>query len=456
MEKVKNNSDFNKLLKEDWLSILPNEINQYVKTTIEGINIQPLYDQTNQPLLNTISLSNPIEIHENEIENDPISNIVKKFLDRIESKTSGEIFSEELKQLQSKNEITFSSASFHEIGANHVQEISYLLAAISEMLHQTKENNGDISKILQSVQFELSVDTDFYMSIAKIKAFQLLIPFLLEKFTENIYFSNIIYILKTSKRTLTNEEETLNLVRKTIETIASFLSGVDFVRIIPYENNEEAARWTNNIYNLLKYESDLSNYRTLLNGSYYIENLTKQVAEKAWDHFLDIEEKGGFFHFIDSGKLFEEIKIINKNRLRALMLGDKKIVGSNAFRRVEPSINQSYSNDIIRDSEWIEKCHLLSSTSWDCIILDGATENEQTTMSEILKTLSSIGLKNEADANIIFLAGRQDAIQQYSKQNKDKIMILVGETYDCIPYSILRLTELPDAIDSIYREKGWS
>ncbi|MBP0724379.1 hypothetical protein J5Y03_04160 [Bacillus sp. RG28] len=459
MGKVKSNFDFDKIIKEDWINVLPNDLNQYVKTTLEGINIEPLYDQSSQPLLNTISISKTIDIQEYEISNDPISNIVKKLFNCAEDNAGGVHFFEELNQLQSVNHSTFSSAAFHEIGANHIQEISYLLATISELLHQVKNNNGDIRQLLHTVQFELCVDTDFYMSIAKIKAFQLLIPIVLKEFIENIDYQKIIYITKTSKRTLTNEEETLNLIRKTIETITAFLSGVDFVRIVPYEENEEAIRWTNNIYNLLKFESGLSNYRTLLNGSYYLEELTKQVAEKAWNQFLEIEEKGGFVNFVDSGEFFKDINRTNKNRLKQFMLGDKKIVGNNAFRRVEPSTKYSQDDKtyIFRDSEWIEKCHLLLSTSWDCIILDGANEEDQKINEDIFKTLSSIGLKNQTNADVIFLAGSQESMKQFINQNKDKTVIQIGINDGSeIPYSLLHITDLPDVIEKIHCEKGWN
>ncbi|QKE71601.1 hypothetical protein HPK19_01775 [Arthrobacter citreus] len=95
----------------------------------------------------------------------------------------------------------------------------------------------------------------------------------------------------------------------------------------------------------------------------------------------------------------------------------------------------------------------LKLVSWDCIILEGASEQEEELMKNVLSTLHSIGLKNKIDAKILFIAGDVEKINQFENNNPYVTVIrVVEEVNDSYQYAISTLAHLPNIIDELVNE----
>ncbi|MBC8047332.1 MAG: methylmalonyl-CoA mutase, partial [Fimbriimonadaceae bacterium] len=108
----------------------------------------------------------------------------------------------------------------------------------------------------------------------------------------------------TSTKHFNEENKHNNLIQLTTQAMSSILGGSDALSISNYDaQDNHLVRLSTNIQNMLRYESYLDNYREAANGSFYIETVTAQLAEKAWKLFQEIESDGGFLESWKNGKI---------------------------------------------------------------------------------------------------------------------------------------------------------
>lgn len=95
----------------------------------------------------------------------------------------------------------------------------------------------------------------------------------------------------------------------------------------------------------------------------------------------------------------------------------------------------------------------LKLLSWDCIILEGASEQEEELMKNVLSTLHSVGLKNKIDAKVLFIAGNVEKIDQFVIKNPFVTVIrVVEELNEDYQYAISTLAHLPNVIVELVNE----
>ena len=90
-----------------------------------------------------------------------------------------------------------------------------------------------------------------------------------------------------------------------------------------------------NIPLILKEESSFEQVRDAANGSYYIEQLSAEIAQKAWVLFLDIEKQGGLLAFHNSGKLSDELTNSHESRLSKYKSNERSLLGVNRFENTK-------------------------------------------------------------------------------------------------------------------------
>jgi methylmalonyl-CoA mutase len=186
--------------------------------------------------------------------------------------------------------ISVNSALYQNAGATIVQQIAYTIAHANEYF-----NHVELSKP-QTMVLEISVGTNYFFEIAKLRAIRLLFNLIASEHNQNW---NCHLVVTPTKRNKTLYDYNVNMLRTTTECMSAILGGADTIANLPYDalyhkDNEFGDRIARNQLLILKNESYFDKVNNPSDGSYYIESLTQQLADKALVLFKDIEANGGF------------------------------------------------------------------------------------------------------------------------------------------------------------------
>jgi len=235
--------------------------------------------------------------------------------------------------------------SFHQnSGASIVQQLSFALAKSKELV----EKLG--SEILDKLIFRFAVGSQYFFEIAKIRAFKYLFNQISKEFGKDL----IPYIfVETTIRNKAKNDQDNNLIRSTLELASAMIGGADAVFCNNYkiENPSELSKEISFKQQIvLAYESIINVFEDAASGSYFVENITQQFAEKSWKLFLKIEEKGGYIELLKSGEIQKIIFDHGTKEQNWVEEGKIKIIGVNLYPKLEvkKSIPELYNSSEIK------------------------------------------------------------------------------------------------------------
>ena len=200
--------------------------------------------------------------------------------------------------------ICVDASLYQNAGATIVQELAYALAHTNEYIEMFGKS------VASRIHYSFSVGSNYFFEIAKLRAFRLLIETLFEEY--EISKKRIHIFTKPSLRNKTIYDYNLNMLRTTSECMSAILGGSNTVSNVCYDSiyhksNEFGERIARNQLLLIQKEAYLSEAQKFANGSYYIENIEKQFAEKSLIIFKQIEKSGGFLKQLKNGTIQKKI-----------------------------------------------------------------------------------------------------------------------------------------------------
>lgn len=200
--------------------------------------------------------------------------------------------------------ISVNGALYQNSGATIVQQIAYTLAHANEYF-----NHIELSKP-QTMVLEIAVGTNYFFEIAKLRAIRLLFNLIAKEYNQNW---NCHLVVTPTKRNKTLYDYNVNMLRTTTECMSAILGGANTIANLPYDalyhkDNEFRDRIARNQLLILKNESYFDKVNNPSDGSYYIESLTQQLADKALVLFKDIEANGGFLKQLNGGIIKRKIQ----------------------------------------------------------------------------------------------------------------------------------------------------
>lgn len=206
--------------------------------------------------------------------------------------------------------LTINGSVYQNAGANMVQQLAYLLAQASEYLHVLHEDISDDKKQKVEIIFEVAIGSHYFFEIAKLRALKQLWNTLAIEFEFN---ATCRIHAVPSKRNKTIYDYNTNMLRTTTECMSAVLGGADTVFNLPYDNlyhqpNAFGNRIARNQLLILRHESYFDKVKNAADGSYYIETLTTQLAEKALTLFKQIEASGGYLKQLKEGLIQKKIE----------------------------------------------------------------------------------------------------------------------------------------------------
>jgi len=240
-------------------------------------------------------------------------------------------------------------------GAFIAQELGYSLAWGNEYLSMMVEAGVDTSLAAKKIKFTYGVGGNYFMEIAKFRAARMLWAMIVDAYqpackkddctsTENGICkcaAKMRVHAETSTFNKTILDANVNMLRTQTEAMSATLGGVNSLTVLGYDSiykptDEFSERIARNQQLLLKEESHFDKVSDPAAGSYYIETLTNEIAAQAWKIFLEVEEEGGFFAAITSGKVQQTIKATAAARLKAVSSRREILLGTNQF----PNFNE--------------------------------------------------------------------------------------------------------------------
>lgn len=219
-------------------------------------------------------------------------------------------------------------------GANIPQQLAYALAHMTEYLnHFDQMQLGDDFKANFRPQFLVSVGSDYFFEIAKIRALRWLYASIAQEFG----FSSECHVIAfPSKRNKTLYDFNVNMLRTTTEAMSAILGGANTVYNLPYDaiyhkNNEFGDRIARNQLLIMRNESYLDKVGNVAEGSYYIESITRQMAQEGLKIFKEIEKGGGFLVELKSGTIQRKIKESASAEQEKFEKGELVLIGTNIY-----------------------------------------------------------------------------------------------------------------------------
>lgn len=247
---------------------------------------------------------------------------------------------EKLNSIAGKTTIPFlniNAGIYQNAGANMVQQLAYTLAHVNEYFNRMKD-------IRQPITIEVSVGTNYFFEIAKLRALRLLFNTLAKEYNHDLD----CYIIATpTKRNKTLYDYNVNMLRTTTECMSAILGGADVIANLPYDaiyhkDNEFGDRIARNQLLVLKHESYFDKVSNASDGAYYIEALTEQLAEKALILFKEIEEKGGLITQLIEGTIQKKISESAAKEQELFDNGKEILLGTNKY----PNKNDRMKDDL--------------------------------------------------------------------------------------------------------------
>ena len=247
---------------------------------------------------------------------------------------------EQLEKIISTNNNTLSVdlSLYQNAGATIVQQLAYSLAHANEYLNNFKTN------LKSQITFKVSVGTNYFFEIAKIRALRILWKTLALEYGVN----KTCHIIATpTKRNKTLYDYNTNMLRTTTECMSAILGGANTICNLAYDaiyhkDNEFGERISRNQLLVLKHESYFNAVENASDGAYYIESLTQQLSEKALALFKDLEQKGGFLKLLKEGVIQKKIKESAAKEQASFDSGNIILLGTNKH----PNKDDRMKNDL--------------------------------------------------------------------------------------------------------------
>ncbi|WAA11403.1 methylmalonyl-CoA mutase family protein [Fervidibacillus halotolerans] len=239
--------------------------------------------------------------------------------------------------------IFVNSSIFEQDGAHSVQQLAYSLLEIVEYVEHFRKKGLEEKEIFQKIVVGFSISSDFFMEIAKLRAFRYLWKKLLEAYGVDKPIDATIFA-RTSFVNKTKTDPYMNLIRSGSEAFSSVVGQVDYLYISPFDevlgqSSEKGIRLSINTHHILKEEANLAKVCDPGAGSYFIEHLTKSLIERSWAYFVELDKLGGFLFALSKGVIQKELNKMREVRQRDYNKEKKVLVGTNRYANPKDQIS---------------------------------------------------------------------------------------------------------------------
>lgn len=268
------------------------------------------------------------------------------------------------KEVPKWNTISISGYHIREAGANAVQELAFTLANGKAYCEAAIAKGLDIDKFGQRLSFFFNAHNNLFEEVAKFRAARRMWA----KITQSLGAKDpraqmLRFHTQTGGSTLTAQQPQNNIVRVSLQALSAVLGGTQSLHTNGFDEalslpTEQAAKLALRTQQIIGYESGVADTVDPLAGSYFVENLTNEIEEKAWKYIEHIDTLGGAVSAIEQHYIQDEIARSSYSYQMDIEKGEKIIVGVNKFEEAEQNNTPIFKIDDsirIEQSEKLEK-----------------------------------------------------------------------------------------------------
>ena len=257
------------------------------------------------------------------------------------------------------NSISISGYHMQEAGASLVQELAYTLADGKEYAKKAIEKGLDIDAFAGRLSFFFAIGMNFFMEAAKLRAARLLWHRIMTDLGAKNPRSKMLRThCQTSGVSLQEQDPYNNVIRTAYEAMSAVLGGTQSLHTNALDEamalpTDFSARIARNTQLILQEETGVSNVVDPLAGSYYVEKLTADLADAAWQLIEEVDEMGGMTKAVAAGMPKLRIEETAAKRQADIDRGDQVIVGVNKYRLTqEDELDiRDIDNDAVRAAQ---------------------------------------------------------------------------------------------------------
>lgn len=383
---------FAKVSLSDWESLVKKQLKTddiydiLNKENLEGISVKPYYDSVPKPLKNLPKIEESTHLvskYQEHLEESVFAFLLDENVEGLEEKAlfinnrdlaehirpededqyfslidvfdekSGTINENLAKELLAKDfqrKICIDISLHQNAGAAIYQQLGIALSKTKELVEIFGKD------ILSKLIFKVAVGGNYFFEISKIRALKLIF----NEYSKELGLDEVPYIFaETSLRNKTKSDEENNLIRSTLEIASAMIGVADAVFANDFKMHNETELSEEISFKqqiVLAYESIINVFEDASNGSYYVEEVTQQIADKSWKLFIEIEEAGGYLELLKQGIVQKKIYEHAVEEQKWVEEGKIKLIGVNLYPKLEKtkSVEDLYSQTDIKAVRWSE------------------------------------------------------------------------------------------------------
>jgi methylmalonyl-CoA mutase len=271
----------------------------------------------------------------------------------------GDIIEYTARKMPKFNSISISGYHMQEAGANQALELAFTLADGKEYVKTAIAKGLDVDEFAGRLSFFWGIGMNFYLEIAKMRAARLLWWKIMSGFgAKNPKSLMLRTHCQTSGWSLTEQDPYNNIVRTTIEAMAAVFGGTQSLHTNSFDEaialpTEFSARIARNTQLILQEESQITKVVDPWAGSYMMERLTQEMADKAWAIIEEVDAMGGMTRAVESGWAKLRIEASAAEKQARIDSGRDVIVGVNKFKLDKEDLVEilEIDNVAVRDNQ---------------------------------------------------------------------------------------------------------
>ena len=225
---------------------------------------------------------------------------------------------------------------YHNAGAGDVHEVAWLLATAVEYVRALVDQGVSVDAAFDAINFRVTATVDQVATIARLRALRTCWARVGEVFGVSEDKRGARQLAVTSWREITRDDPFVNILRGTISTFAAAVGGAEAITVLPFDTawglpNDFSRRVARNTQIVLAEESNIGRVNDPAGGAWYVESLTRQIAEKAWAAFQQVEAAGGMTEALASGLVAGQLGELNAERSKRLATRKQPLTGVSEF-----------------------------------------------------------------------------------------------------------------------------